>query len=809
MARDETLLESMPRQALNRHWVWVVLWYVAGLLCAHCLPGFPGLPAVFFGITGAAVLVVPSRLPRRSYWGTALLCLALGFALYGLRMPKNAPDALGRYALSYPRGRFALEGVVETSPIQIAGDEYTTFVLRVERVFRGTEVIPLNGRTQVRWTRPALPVFAGMRVSVSGRLSPHLGTVNHGVRGFEAYLRSRGIYTQTQTSGNAVKILEVPRFVPRYWAARLRQWQHEVLSRVVPESVYPFVLGVWLGEQSHINREVYKRFLYAGTAHVLSVSGVHVAIITLSLGFLLQVMRVSRRVRPVLLIGGVVVFTMMTGAQTATVRSAMMIGLYMVTGLFRREPDSLSTLGLAGFVFLVWNPALVFDTGFLLSFGSVASILLFYPGLLRALSFCPPVIRGPIATTAAAQVVTIPIAAWHFNIVSLLGVGANLLVVPLLTAVLWLCFLCGLLGAVFPNVAALFGHAILPVVRIIEWTNAAASWMPGAYASVVRPSLPALSFYAAAVCLLFPALYDPLHRKRNVLLTGTMFLVSLAAWNLSWKGPVVEFIDVGTGDSIFVRTPGGDTLLLDGGDTSDYVDAGERVVTPFLYANRIRKLDYVVVTHADRDHIGGLFAVLEHFRVGTVLLGPESKTTAPLETDFIAQCGRRGIPVRRLERGSHVPVKGADIRVLHPSRDWAARNAGNNNSLVLHLSWPRMSLLLPGDVEEEAERELLPFLDRPATLLKIPHHGSPTSSSEAFLEQVNPAVAVASMQAAGSRQTLMTSAMVQRYANHKITLFRTDWHGGIRIESTRKGLRVRSARGVRGYSLEPVIRTGE
>ncbi len=803
MAQNDIILEAMPRNVFNRHWVWIFLWFGAGILVASWTAGYAIAVCAVSGLIGAALLYVPITLPRRAYWGAALLFLALGAALYLLRVPGSAQDTLGKYALTYPRARVSLEGFVKRAPIYLEGNTYTHFELEVTSLRRASQSVPVRGGTTVRWTRPALPVFAGMRVEVTGRLSPHLATVNHGVRGFEDYYRARGIYSEMRASGDAVEILAIPRFSPRYWAARLRQGQHEVLSRVIPESVYPFVLGVWLGEQSHINRDVYTRFLYAGTAHVLSVSGVHVAIITISLGLLLQVLGVPRRPRNVLLMAGVLAFTMMTGAQTPTVRSAMMICLYLSAELFGREPDALSVLGLSGFAFLAWNPALLFETSFLLSFGSVASILLYYPGLSRAMAFCPSVIRAPIATTLAAQLATIPIAAWHFNMVSLLGVVANLAVVPLLTAVLWLCFVCGLLGAVFPAAAALFGHAMLAVVRVIEWTNVAASWLPGAYAFVTRPSLAAVLFYAAALVLFVPALYDARYRKRHVIVAASFLAAALLLWNPLWKRPVVDFIDVGTGDSIFIRTPGGDTLLVDGGDTSEYVDAGERVVIPFLYANRIKSLDYVLVTHPDRDHIGGLFTLLERFPIGAVLLGPETKTPAPLETDFIAQCDRHAIPVKRLEQGDHIPAKGADIRVLHPTRDWVSRHTGNNNSVVMHVSWPGMSLLLPGDVEEEAETELLPWLDQPAAILKVPHHGSPTSSSEAFLEKVNPALAVASMQAAGSRQTLMTPAMVRRYADHNIPLFRTDWHGGIRIQPADNGFRVLTARGARGYCLKP------
>lgn len=806
MRRDQAAAEYMPRQVFGRHWVWLLLWQGTGILLARNVGASIGWLTVLCAFAGVAILVIPARIPRRAHLGTALLCLAFGASLYVLRTPTAEGDALGRYALTWPRARMDIEGVVVSGPVYCAGTEYTTFVLEADHIQQGGEMIPLRGRTQVRWSRPTGPVFAGTRVRVSGYLSPHLGVVNHGVRGMEDYYRARGIYAQLRVSGDNVTQLAVQRYSPRYWASRLRQGQHERLSRIIPAEAYPFVLGVWLGERGHINQDTYQQFIRAGTAHVLSVSGVHVAIITLSLGLLLHIFRVPRRRRNLTLMVAVITFALMTGARTPTVRAALMVCLYLSSELFDREPDALSVLGLTGCLFLGWNPALLFDTGFLLSFGSVASILLFYAGISRRLSFFPLPVRGPVATTLSAQTVSFPVAAWHFSTVPLLGIVANLAVIPLLTGVLWLCLFTALIGTVLPGVASIFGHALLPLVKSIEWTNGAVSYLPGAYTTVTRPSFLSVACYAAGLCCLFPLLYDVEFKRRLALITASLFIVSLALWNFTWKRPGIDFIDVGTGDSIFLRTPGGTTLLVDGGDVTQYTDAGERVVAPFLRANGIRKLDYVVVTHFDRDHVGGLFHVLEDFSVANVLVGPEGKKTSELERAFLKKCADQGIPVRRLARGDTIPVEGADIRVLHPSQAWAGHHEGNNNSLVLQVAWPGITLVLPGDIEKEAEAELLPGLDRSAVLLKAPHHGSPTSSSEAFLERVHPAVAVASMQAAGSRQTLMTPAMVQRYADHDITLFRTDWHGGVRIEPDDRGegYRILTARGVRGYCLKPV-----
>ena len=803
MAQKETLAEFMPKQVLNRHWVWIFLWYAAGIGTARHVAGAAWWVAAGSGIAGITVLFLPAAVSRRSYWGTALLFLSLGCALYGLRVSGHDGDALGRFALTYPRRQLVFEGSVSGSQIYSGHSDYTTFIFQAERVRSDDEWRALSGKVHVRWSKPTAPVHAGMEVRISGRLSPHLGVVNHGVSGMEDFYRAQGIFSHISTVGNSVERISVKRWSPRYWISVLRQQQHDRLARAVPESVFPFVLGVWLGERSQINQDTYQDFIHAGTAHVLAVSGVHVAIITFTLSFLLKLARTPRRLRALLVITGVLGFALMTGARTATLRAAMMFCLYYLSEFFDREPDPLSTLGLSGFLMLSWNPALLFNAGFLLSFGSVGSIMLFYPGLSRLLAFLPQPISGSLAMTLSVQVITIPIAAWHFNIVPLLGILANLVVVPLLSVVLWVCLVSGSVGLLLPPIALLLGHALLPVIKLIEWTNAAVVRFPGAFTTVTRPGLTALLLYAAAAALLFPLLYDARQRKRNAVLVPALFLLALLLWKPLGQPATVDILDVGRGDATFVRTPGCATLLVDGGDVTEYTDAGVRIVAPFLRANGVARLDYVVVSHAHRDHIGGLFAILEQFRVGTVVLGPEVLTPSELEKAFVARCREKNIPILRVQRGASSPLKGAEVRVLHPCREWAAGQREHDRSLVLELSWPGMALLLAGDIEEKAEAQVIQAVNQTGVILKVPHHGSPTSNTEAFLERTQPALAVASMQTSGSRSTLMTPGMVSRYEERGIPLLRTDWHGGIRIRADGQIYRAITARGMRGYSLRP------
>ncbi len=796
--------EIAPRQALNRHWLWIFLWTALGVVLGSRTEAAGLWLAAAAALAGVCILYAPVILARRAHGGTALLCLALGVVVYVLRSPCADQDELHLQALRYPRQPMVFEGTAADAPVYFKGSNYISFVLHVDTLAAGEERIPVRGAALVRWTRATGPVCSGERLRVRGRLSPVLGRVNHGLRGVEDHYRRQGVFSQLQATGDAVARLDSPRFSPRYWASRLRQWQGEEFASVAPPSAYPFVMGVWLGERGLIAQDEYQRFVQAGTAHVLAVSGIHVALLSLSLGFLLRTMRLPRRVQIVLLLLAVFMFALMTGARASTMRAAIMIALYFAAELARREPDGLSTLGLSGFLFLLWRPGTMFDPGFLLSYGSVGSLMLFYPGFERRLRFLPRLLRASLAASLAVQLGTIPLAAWHFNVLPLVGVAANLIVVPLLSVVLWLCLTtCAVLAAA-PPLALITGHALLPATAAIQWTNEWAAHVPGAFLHVLRPGILGMLFYGLGALYLYAFFYNERSRRRSALIAGAMFAASIAFWNISFRPPGVDLIDVGTGDASFIRTPGGTTLLVDGGDCTETSDAGERTVAPFLYANGVKRLDFVVVTHSDRDHIGGLFHIIKQFPVRRVVMGPELNSPSALETAFLHLCAERGIPVARLQAGDVLDAKGATICALHPDSVWAQQASENNRSLVLHVLWPGFSCLLTGDIEEESEKRILQRVKPRADVLKIPHHGSPTSNSIEFLKQVSPAMAAASLAPPGSRASLMTDAMVDRYGALNIPLLRTDWHGGIRLRRVNGAIKATTARGARGYAVSPI-----
>ena len=292
-------------------------------------------------------------------------------------------------------------------------------------------------------------------------------------------------------------------------------------------------------------------------------------------------------------------------------------------------------------------------------------------------------------------------------------------------------------------------------------------------------------------------------RQRLVWVLAAILLLILSrlTWQPLFQGPVVDFIDVGQGDATFIRTEAGQTLLIDGGDRTPFMDYGRAVVTPFLLGHGVSHLDYVIITHFDSDHMGGLFHVTEQIGVGEILL-PYYPSVKSLESEFIAHARTLDIPMRRIARGDDILLAGADsIEVLHPpATGWETRS-DNEQSLVFRLRWRGLDILLPGDAEQNAEAAVA-RLDCQAEILKAGHHGSHTSTSAPFLEVVDPRYVVVSTRSSPNRHGVHPSVR-QRIEARGIPIWRTDFHGGIRIRPQGEGHEIQGARHERGYSLDP------
>ena len=800
---------------------------------------------LFLFAVGACLVWIQSSLILGRALSVLLIAFGVGALWWNARHQEPPGDPLSHYAASHSEtSDWVVEGKVRLSGLEASGPQLCDFMIDADSASTREETGNLEGGVAVRWNgRNGAKVFAGDRVRVTGPLTVYLGNVNFGVQGYEGWLRGQGIHSRVSARGpDAVEI--VARGVwwsPSYWASRLRDTLTERLTAAVPESALPFVLAVWLGHRTTIDEEEYQRYIDSGTAHILSVSGIHMAMVYVTASFLFRMFVSRSRRRAALTLSVVALFVLLSGVRLSALRAAVMVGMYVAAELFDREPDAPTALSLSALLLLGWNPDAMFDVGFQLSFLSVASILLYGEAINSALRslflkgreaagsivrhFIVPHgdilrrrdatsallgsaervavgIRGGIAVSLAVQVLPTPLVINAFHVLPLLAVVANLIVVPLSTVVLWLCMVTSLSAAFSSSIALLFGHAIEPVVALIQFVVDTVAQPRFSHLTLTSPTIPAMVCYWSAALMLLGADkgLQPLAcaTARWFWMAGICAMLALAVflWRPYHPQAMVAFLDVGHGDAAFVRTSDGRTLLVDGGDRRNRQDAGKRIVAPFLWSNHIRRLDYVAASHGDSDHIGGLEYILRHFDIGEVLLSG-TDWNRPNEKAFVELCGEMGLPIRRLFAGDSLNLGNASVEVLHPPVTWPEDESTNNQSLVLRLQWEETSILLSGDVETEAE-EAISRLACHSTVLKAPHHGSKTSSSEVFLEAVSPSQCIVSTGGMKGREPL-DNVVLQQYVSRGIRVWRTDVLGGIRIVRLGGELVIEGARPSRGY----------
>ncbi|MFW6078479.1 MAG: DNA internalization-related competence protein ComEC/Rec2 [Gemmatimonadota bacterium] len=544
-----------------------------------------------------------------------------------------------------------------------------------------------------------------------------------------------------------------------------------------------------LAERDGIDDRVRERFVRAGLVHVLAISGMHVGLIAGALLLLAKVLRLSPRAATVGAVASVIGYVAFLGAPAAASRAALQIALLSAARLMQRSADAFAAMAAAAIALLLADPMAVLSAGFQLSFLGAGGIIALRRPLHRLM---PPVgpraVRDGLAASLAALAATAPVAALHFGRVAPIGAVATLIAVPLVALAVPATALALLVST--GSIAAggvLAGGAELAFGGL-DAVAAAAATAPGAGAYVTRDA--AIGWLVAAALAFF------LHRRtRRIRRRVARWTVAgaVAALCIVWPvlargldGDALEIhaIDVGQGDAIALRSPTGRWMLVDAGMRTDGYDAGRARVVPYLLRHSVHRLDALVLTHPDADHIGGAEAVMEAFDVGAVIdPGRATGTALYLATlDAVRDAGASWVAARA---GREIQWDGVRLRILHP--DSAAvdeAESENNVSIVLRITYGRFAALLTGDAHAPVERELVRRHGDSlrADLLKVGHHGSETSTTEALMRTVAPTLALVSV-GRRNRYGHPDPAVVRRLERHGARVLRTDRMGSITVRA--------------------------
>lgn len=544
-------------------------------------------------------------------------------------------------------------------------------------------------------------------------------------------------------------------------SARLRGRVERAFRAAGPDTIgKALTRALVLGDASAFPLEHKRGLRVTGLYHLLSVSGIHVALVAGAVWLLAGWL--PRWLRLLLMLAAIGLYLMLVGPLPALVRAAVMGFLAVTALLVERPPAAVNALGWAVIVLVLERPDVVLSVSFQLTVAATAGLLVAAPVLAKRWDRLPRWLAGPLSASVGAQLLTIPWTLPRFHLLSPLAPLFNLVAVPWTGLALGGSLLWTLAALVSPGTAA---H-LLPALDLLA---APFSWPARTGPAAWFPVPLDLSWTAAwlLALLLGLALFAP----RRLALAGVGGLVVLVSCSLpKARGVELAMLDVGQGDAILLRD-GKRAILVDGGGWRTG-DLGGRVLLPALLSEGVRRLDAVVMTHPDRDHCGGLVDIAAYLDIGEVWMGPGWKEEG---------CAGRlaslpGTPVRRLWAGKEATVGRWRLRVLHPDPD--EDRGTNERSLVIRAEALGRSVLLTGDVESWAEMRLLSCCEKEVRVdvLKVAHHGSYTSSTGSFLDAARPRLALISA-GVDNLYRHPSPVILDRLAERDIPLLRTDRDG--------------------------------
>lgn len=813
-----------PLRLSTRPLLAAALAFGVGILLAHALPsvGTETWIAVTVGLALAAgAYLLWSRRRLVTLRGVVLASAVLGgtlglgaarFAAWRVLPPDHvvhiADAAWAADTARDDRAPITLWATVEDVPT--ASDWSIRLTASTDSAERGDIRGSVSGLVQVSLLKsrevPSVypAVRPGDRVRLTGRLERPPVRRNPAQMDYGAYLRGQGIHATLRVEDETgVAFLSPSQRLPVRLATAIQRRVRVTLARSVPDpDAQAVLLALLLADRSRIEAEALDTFRQTGLMHLLAVSGLHIGLVGVTLYVLLKPvlgrLGLQRREvewsRAAITLGLLFLYVLVTGGSVSVMRAFVMALLLIVGKAWERPSDTLNSLGGAALLLLALRPTALFEVGFQLSFGAVAALITLVPLLTATVperirqSKTGAFVTGSVVASVAATLGTAPALLAHFGKLPLGGLLLNLPAIPLTGLALAGGLGVAVCGGWFPLAAKGFGAFATLGAEGLLWTSRVGATGLG-WAAFDGYLESALVLIAGSLALCALALWKrPIARHRLALVAVAAATLGLWADIASGKGRPgldVLFLDVGQGDATLLAFPNGRHVLIDAGLRSPYVDEGTRTVVPHLERYGIDRLDALVLTHADADHIGGAQAVLEAVRVGRLVHSGQAGETA-LWASVLRTADSLGVEVETLTAGDTLALDpSVRLRVLGPSPALVTSSEPNGASIVLLAEYGRTRWLLTGDVEVAGESALVshyaPLLD--ADVVKVGHHGSRTSSTPALVEAVgDPAFAVVSV-ARRNRYGLPNAEPLARWERTGAQVLLTSAEGAVWLRS--------------------------
>ena len=614
------------------------------------------------------------------------------------------------------------------------------------------------------------------------------------------------------------------------------------ISNSVKEKIYDLLdkreanllIGLLLGDDDNIDDDIEESFKISSLSHILAVSGMQVTYIITAMYFIFNNLLGKRKTKIVIIII-LIFYTILTGFSPSIVRASIMGILIMGAGLFYRKNDIWNSIAISLLLMLIYNPFLITNVGLQLSYLGTIGIILLNKTFLRIFNkirFEKYILNRKIinivskiieilTVTISASVVVFPIMLYNFNLFGTYFLITNLLASIIIGPITIFGTVIVIISFIFLKFGKMFSIFLEISLNMLVFVSNF-SKLPFSKIYITTPKISMIIFYYVLI-IFFNYIYK-IYNNRNLSLTQIRFRNLIALYKYKIKEIYnnkksrkkfisvlilivfcfniynffiikrelkIYFVDVGQGDSTFIVTPKNETILIDGGGSlgTDF-DVGESTLLPYILDRGYKKINLMFVSHFDQDHIGGLFKILEELKVEKVCISKQEEDSENYQK-FLNIVKEKNIQVLVVKIGDKIVLdNNLYFNVLWPKDKQIEENKLNNNAIVMKLNYNNFSMLFTGDIEKKAEEEILETYKNSKMLesdiLKVPHHGSKTSTTDEFLNKVKPKIALIGV----GKDNMFghpSNTTIEKLENMGIKIYRTDLNAEISICVNDKG----------------------
>lgn len=567
----------------------------------------------------------------------------------------------------------------------------------------------------------------------------------------------------------------------------IQKYIRDTINGTLTDEEGNLLLAILLGDKDKLSEDIQESFKTSNLSHMLAVSGAHVSYIILGLTYVLQNSIIGKKNGKIVCIIFLLAFMAITNFTPSVTRACIMAVLTLFSSIIYRKSDVYTNISVAALITLIFNPYSLLDLGFQLSYGGTIGIIIFIKRIQEKKSNSKVInyIKQMALVSIYANIIIIPIMMYHFNTVSFTFIISNIMASPILGIIVITGFLFIIASITVKPLTRLIAIFIKPILSILIKISQICSKLPFSNILVVTPYMfNVISYYAII-------LYCIKSKKNNkckiiICLLIVLILINFIIYIFPQKLRIF-FIDVGQGDSTLIITPDKKTVLIDGGG-SDSFDVGEKVLLPYLLDRRILKIDYVLISHFDTDHCGGILTIMEKVKVKNIIISEQAEHSENYER-FKKLMIHKKIRLIEVKKGDKIKIgRYSEFKILFPTSRLLSENPLNNNSIVAQFNYNNFKMLFTGDIEKLAEQQILKAekAEIRADILKVAHHGSKTSSIPEFIKAVKPKIALIGV---GKNNTFghPNQQTIKNLENIKCRIYRTDLQGEIIIKIDQKG----------------------